>query len=109
VGRGSNEFIEVVRCIQACKRLGIKAVFLASEDDATDGAPTMLEPPPEADAIVSASFFKNITLAVPEARPVSHVIGLPTKSVRRGSTIELQGDADAALSTWAAATTASAA
>jgi len=29
----------------------------------TDGAPTMLEPLPEANAIVSTSFFKNITLA----------------------------------------------
>jgi len=64
---GGNEFIEVVRSIQACERLGIKTVFLTSEDDATDGAPTMLEPLPEADAIVSTSFFKNVTLAVPEA------------------------------------------
>ena len=56
---GGNEFIEVVRTIQACERLGIKTVFLTSEDDATDGAPTMLEPLPEADAIVSTSFFKN--------------------------------------------------
>ena len=59
---GGNEFIEVVRSIQACERLGIKTVFLTSEDDATDGAPTMLEPLPEADAIVSTSFFKNVTL-----------------------------------------------
>jgi glycine reductase len=56
---GGNEFIEVIRTIQACERLGIKTVFLTSEDDATDGAPTMLEPLPEADAIVSTSFFKN--------------------------------------------------
>ena len=62
---GGNEFIEVVRTIQACERLGIKTVFLTSEDDATDGAPTMLEPLPEADAIVSTGFFKNVTLAVP--------------------------------------------
>src|SRR5262249_61064892 len=60
---GGNEFIEVVRSIQACERLGIKTVFLTSEDDATDGAPTMLEPLPEADAIVSTSFFNNRTRA----------------------------------------------
>ena len=54
---GGNEFIEVVRTIQACEQLGIKTVFLTSEDDATDAAPTMLEPLPEADAIVSTSFF----------------------------------------------------
>src|SRR5262249_41171100 len=56
---GGNEFIEVMRSIQACERLGIKTVFLTSEDDATDGAPTMLEPLPDADAIVNTSFFKN--------------------------------------------------
>ena len=75
---GGNEFIEVVRTIQACERLGIKTVFLTSEDDATDGAPTMLEPLPEADAIVSTSFFKNVTLGVPDPRPVARAIGLPT-------------------------------
>src|SRR3989442_484488 len=96
---GGNEFIEVVRSIQACERLGIKTVFLTSEDDATDGAPTMLEPLPEADAIVSTSFFKNVTLAVPEAPAVARVIGLPTKTVRRGSTVGLHGGADAALPT----------
>ena len=41
---GGNEFIEVVRTIQACEQLGIKTVFLTSEDDATEAAPTMLEP-----------------------------------------------------------------
>jgi glycine reductase len=91
---GGNEFIEVVRSIQACERLGIKTVFLTSEDDATDGAPTMLEPLPEADAIVSTSFFKNVTLAVPETPAVARVIGLPTKIVRRGSTIGLHGGVD---------------
>jgi glycine reductase len=78
---GGNEFIEVMRSIQACERLGIKTVFLTSEDDATDGAPTMLEPLPEADAIVSTGFFKNTTLGVPEAPPVERVIGLSHKAV----------------------------
>jgi glycine reductase len=96
---GGNEFIEVVRSIQACERLGIKTVFLTSEDDATDGAPTMLEPLPEADAIVSTSFFKNVTLGVPEAPAVARVIGLPTRKVLRGSTIGLHGGADATLPT----------
>jgi glycine reductase len=79
---GGNEFIEVVRSIQACERLGIKTVFLTSEDDATDGAPTMLEPLAEADAIVSTSFFKNATLGITEVPPVQRVIGLPTKYLR---------------------------
>src|SRR5262249_17666490 len=78
---GGNEFIEVVRSIQACERLGIKTVFLTSEDDATDGAPTMLEPLREADAIVSTSFFKTRTLAVPELPAVQRVIGHQTKLI----------------------------
>jgi hypothetical protein len=78
---GGNEFIEVVRTIQACERLGIKTVFVTSEDDATEGAPTMLEPLPEADAIVSTSFFKNRTLGVRDPGPVERVIGLAEKMV----------------------------
>jgi glycine reductase complex component B subunit alpha and beta len=78
---GGNEFIEVIRTIQACERLGIQTVFLTSEDDATDGAPTMLEPLVEANAIVSTSFFKTRTLEVPELAPVQRVIGHQTKLI----------------------------
>jgi glycine reductase complex component B subunit alpha and beta len=78
---GGNEFIEVIRTIQACERLGIKTVFLTSEDDATGGAPTMLEPLPEADAIVSTSFFKTRTLEIPELPAVERVIGHQTKPI----------------------------
>jgi hypothetical protein len=80
-------------------RLGIKTVFLTSEDDATDGAPTMLEPLPEADAIVSTSFFKNVTLGVVEPGPVARVIGLQRKVVHRGSSIGLHGGSDTSLPT----------
>lgn len=78
---GGNEFIEVVRTIQACEQLGIKTVFLTSEDDATEAAPTMLEPLPEADAIVSTSFFKTATLQLPDMPPVERVIGIPEKAI----------------------------
>jgi glycine reductase complex component B subunit alpha and beta len=78
---GGNEFIEVIRTIQACERVGIKTVFLTSEDDATGGAPTMLEPLPEADAIVSTSFFKTRTLQVPDLPAVERVIGHRTKMI----------------------------
>jgi glycine reductase len=78
---GGNEFIEVIRTIQACEQLGIKTVFLTSEDDATGGAPTMLEPLREADAIVSTSFFKTRTMAVPELPAVQRVIGHQTKLI----------------------------
>ena len=73
--------LEVVRTIQACEQLGIKTVFLTSEDDATDAAPTMLEPLPEADAIVSTSFFKTRTLELPDMPPVQRVIGVPQKAI----------------------------
>ncbi len=78
---GGNEFIEVVRTIQACEQLGIKTVFLTSEDDATEAAPTMLEPLPEADAIVSTSFFKTRTLETPDLPPVDRVIGATEKAI----------------------------
>jgi glycine reductase complex component B subunit alpha and beta len=78
---GGNEFIEVIRTIQACERLGIKTVFLTSEDDATGGAPTMLEPLREADAIVSTSFFKTRTLELPELPAVQRVIGHQIKLI----------------------------
>jgi glycine reductase complex component B subunit alpha and beta len=78
---GGNEFIEVIRTIQACEQLGIKTVFLTSEDDAAGGAPTMLEPLREADAIVSTSFFKTRTLEVPELPAVQRVIGHQTKLI----------------------------
>ena len=48
---GGNEFIEVMRTIQACERLGIKTVFVTSEGDATDGAPTMVGPVPRSAAL----------------------------------------------------------
>jgi glycine reductase complex component B subunit alpha and beta len=78
---GGNEFIEVIRTIQACERLGVTTVFLTSEDDATGGAPTMLEPLREADAIVSTSFFKTRTLELPELPAVQRVIGHQTKLI----------------------------
>ena len=91
---GGNEFIEVVRTIQACERLGIKTVFLTSEDDATEGAPTMLEPLPEADAIVSTSFFKNRTLGVADPGPVERVIGVPWKMVNADQRSNIGGGRD---------------
>ena len=41
----------------------------------------MLEPLPEADAIVSTSFFKTSTLDVPELPRVDRVIGAPQKAI----------------------------
>ena len=76
---GGNEFIEVIRTVQACERAGIKTVFLTSEDDPTGSAPTMLEPVPEADAIVTTSFFRAELLGLDPLPPVDRVIGNPQK------------------------------
>ncbi len=74
---GGNEFIEVIRTIEACEHMGIKTVFLTSEDNSYDGAPTMLEPIPEADAIVSTGFLEAAVQEFPETPEMDRVIGLP--------------------------------
>jgi glycine reductase len=78
---GGNEFIEVIRTVQACEQLGIKTVFLTGEDDPTGGAPTLLEPLEEANAIVSTSFFRASLLGIQSLPPVERVIGSPTRAV----------------------------
>jgi glycine reductase len=80
---GGNEFIEVIHTVRACERLGIKTVFLTSEDSAEGGASTMLKPVPEADAIVTTSFFNTSFLGLGLMPPVERVIGYPTKSAGR--------------------------
>jgi hypothetical protein len=77
---GGNEFIEVIHAVRACERRGIKTVFLTSEDSAEGGAPTMLEPNPEADAIVSTGFFSTRVLGLGPLPPVERVIGNPVKA-----------------------------
>lgn len=74
---GGNEFIEVIRTVQACEEEGIKTVFLTSEDDPNGSAPTMLEPVPEADAIVSTGFIKSKHLGIDPLPAVERVIGWP--------------------------------
>lgn len=80
---GGNEFIEVIRAVQACERLGIKTVFLTTEDNPAGGAPTLLEPLPEADAIVSSGFIQTALQGLEQLPPVKRVIGWPTKSAGR--------------------------
>ena len=74
---GGNEFVEVIRTVQACERLGIKTVFLTSEDNPDGRAPTLLEPLAEADAIVSSSFFNTSVLDLGPLPAVDRVIGSP--------------------------------
>ena len=76
---GGNEFIEVIRTVQACEQEGIKTVFLTSEDSPEGGAPTMLEPVPEADAVVSTGFFRSGLLGLGTLPSVDRVIGSAQK------------------------------
>ena len=61
----------------------------------------MFEPLPEADAIVSTSFFKNRTLGVPDSGPVERVIGLTDKMVNADQRSNTGGGRDRKVSTWA--------
>ncbi len=76
---GGNEFIEVIRTLQACERLGIKTVFMTSEDAPSGGDSTLLEPVKEADALVSTGFFRTQDLDIPTLPEVEKVIGNPKK------------------------------
>ena len=77
---GGNEFMEVIRTVQECEKLGIKTVFLTSEDSSAQGVSTMLEPVVEADAMVSSGFISSETaIGVDELPAVDRVIGSPEK------------------------------
>ena len=80
---GGNEFIEVVHTVRACERRGIKTVFMTSEDSPEGGAPTLLKPCPEADAIVSTGFFSTTVMELGPLPAVQRVIGSAVKA--RGS------------------------
>jgi glycine reductase len=94
---GGNEFIEVVHTVRACERLGIKTVFLTSEDNPEGGAPSMLEPVAEADAIVTTGFFNASLLDLGLMPPVERVIGYGTKTT--GSAVDATIAAGAEIST----------
>ena len=74
---GGNEFVEVIRTVQACEQLGIKTVFLTSEDNPVGEETTLLEPLVEADAIVTTSFFNSSLMGLGELPAVERVIGSP--------------------------------
>lgn len=75
---GGNDYMEVIRTVQACEHMGVKTVFMTREEAVTSGAP-ILEPAVEADAIVSTGIHGlgrgEQRLSIP---PVERVIGKPT-------------------------------
>jgi hypothetical protein len=50
---GGNDFMETIRTVQACENAGIKTVFATGEESPDTGGPPLLEPLPEACAIVT--------------------------------------------------------
>ncbi|MDA1348887.1 MAG: hypothetical protein O3A47_08470 [Chloroflexi bacterium] len=80
---GGNEQVEVIRVVQACERMGIKAVFVTHEDisGSADGVSSLLEPVKELDALVSTGTIGGSD-SMPAILPgVERVIGSPTKLV----------------------------
>ncbi len=72
---GGNDFMEVVRTIEACEKVGVKTVFLTMEESPASGGPPLLEPLPEADAIVTTGFHGPAGGRVAELSAPERVIG----------------------------------
>lgn len=95
---GGNDFMEVIRTVQACEKIGINAVFLTTEEHPDTGSP-LLEPLPEARAVVSTGWGRNELMpvtSVPDYDPplpaVKTVIGRQTVMANQNS---LTGSIDA--------------
>ncbi len=74
---GGNDFMEVIRTIEACEKAGVKTVFLTMEESPLSGGPPLLEPLPEADAVVSTGFQGAAGGRVAELAAPERVIGRP--------------------------------
>jgi glycine reductase len=72
---GGNDFMEVIRTIEACENVGVKTVFLTQEESPSSGGPPLLEPLPEADAIVTTGFHGPAGGAAAEIPAPGRVIG----------------------------------
>lgn len=81
---GGNEEVEVVQLIRECESIGIKTVWLTSDDHVpANGESTLLTPLPELDAIVSTGCFRGGDLGFEMVPAVDKVIGSPKKLVGR--------------------------
>lgn len=74
---GGNDFMETIRTVQACEQLGIKTVFVTGEEPPESGGPPLLEPLPEATAIVSTG-MGHLTVDRQPLPAVKRVIGFDT-------------------------------
>jgi hypothetical protein len=92
---GGNDFMEVIRTVQACENAGIKTVFMTFEEPTDSGGAPMLEPLAEAEAIVSIGIGTGLRSEKgSELPPVETVIGSPVLSAdpnTQGGTIPADG------------------
>lgn len=72
---GGNDFMEVIRTVQACEDAGIRTVFITGEEPAHTGGPPLLEPLPEAKAIVSVGVGRRLPTDGVLLPAVERVIG----------------------------------
>ena len=72
---GGNDFMEVIRTIEACENAGVNTVFLTQEESPSSGGPPLLEPLPEADAIVTTGFHEPAGGVRAEISAPDRVIG----------------------------------
>lgn len=79
-----NDFMEAIRAVEACERLGLKTVFVTSEEPPESSSEPLLEPLPEANAIVSTGVGRSWLMGRESLRPkedalpaVERVIGAP--------------------------------
>lgn len=75
---GGNDFMETIRTVQACEKLGIKTVFLTGEESPESGGPPLLEPLAEADAIVSTGFGGHANRSMLPLENVEKIVGFET-------------------------------
>jgi len=98
-----NEYLEVVNTLRECERLGIKVTLMTTEESPIGGVPTLLEPTPEADAIVSTGYRYSGLQGIGKVPPVAKVIGEavrtvwrdPGGTVIRGQEQDMSGELDA--------------
>jgi glycine reductase len=89
---GGNEFLEVIGTVRECEREGLRTVLITSEDNPEGGAATLLQPLPEADAIVSTGYFTSALLELGQLPSVERVIGNQVRKLWRQAGAIVESD-----------------
>lgn len=88
-----NDFLEVIRTVQACEDLGVKTVLITPEEHPDIDGPPVLEPLPEANAIVSA----GVGL---ERRWISEPVPVPLRVIGPETLVEDANSFEGTVSAW---------